>query len=507
MNPDNTNNRAEFYGTIEPGWGFYRRTGARLTEDPVDWIVSDGPVDPAQHHGFHQFDKAHTVMLTEEGLIPMEKGVAILRGLRDMEDRGYVHVRETGGHQGHAGEAFLIEELGEDVGGFMHLGRSSNDLSPVSKRIMIRSKILEILEMLLALMETYCDVAEDYSDAVMPTYTVFQHAQIGTFGWYVMSWERPIERAFDRFVEIYHRVNQSPAGSAAETTTDFPINRERTAELLGFEGIMDNGKDATRTDYDVYLEVVNAFATTMISLSEAADRILMWYFTEVGRVDIPDRYVGTSSIMPQKRNPTALTQIQSSPDSIVSELMKMYMDGRGMSGKASPSASTFSEAISHIEHWTEVIGDVEFDRRRAEDQIYLDWALATDVAGLLVREEGIPWRSAHQIVGILVRNAEESGTDMRDVTVDDLEIATEEYLGEQLQLTNAQLEEIIDPRRAIEAREAVQGSPAPTQVQNQIDKSRETIRSDRGTLSRLEDQQTNAEAKLEAAIDDITDRQ
>lgn len=503
MNSDNPSGRAEFYGSIEPGWGFYRRTGARLSEDPVDWIVSDEPLDPLEHHGFHQFDKAHTVMLTEEGLIPPDKGAKILRGLREMEDRGFVQVREESGHQGHAGEAFLIEEYGEDIGGFMHLGRSSNDLSPVSKRIMLRSRILEALEALLSLMEAYCDVAEVYKDAVMPTYTVYQHAQVGTFGWYVMSWERPIERAFNRLVEIYQRVNKSPAGSAAETTTDFPINRDRTAELLGFDGIMDNGKDATRTDFDVYLEVVNAFATTMISLSEAADRLLMWYFTEVGRVDVPDRYINTSSIMPQKRNSTALTDVQSSPDSVVSELLNGYMNGRGMSGKAAPAAGVLSEAISHIEHWASIIRDVEFDRERARDQLYLDWVFATDIAGLLVREEGIPWRSAHQIVGILVRTAEEQNMDIRDVSVAELEAAAAEYLGESLDVTDEQLESIIDPDRAVDARSAVPGSPAPNQVQAQIDKGRATIREDRTTLTHLRDEQESAASLLESAIDDI----
>lgn len=503
MNSDNPSDRAAFYGSIEPGWGFYRRTGARLSEEPVEWIVSDGPLDPGEHHGFHQFDKAHTVMLTEEGLIPAEKGAAILRGLREMEERGYVQVREEGGHQGHAGEAFLIAEYGEDVGGYMHLGRSSNDLSPVSKRIMLRSKILDALEALVALMEAYCDVAEEYKDAVMPTYTVFQHAQVGTFGWYVMSWERSIERAFDRLVEIYHRVNQSPAGSAAETTTDFPINRDRTAELLGFAGIMDNGKDATRTDFDVYLEVVNAFATTMISLSEAADRLLLWYFTEVGRVDMPDRYIGTSSIMPQKRNPTAVSQVQSSPDSVVGELMKGYMNGRGMAGKAAPSPSVLSEAIAHIEHWASVIRDVEFDRAHAREQLYLDWVFATDIAGLLVREEGIPWRSAHQIVGILVRTAEEEDLDMRDVSVAELDAAAREYLGESISLTDEELASVMDPDRALEARSAVAGSPAPKQVQDQIEKGRETVREDRDIVATLRNEQESAAAILEAAIDDI----
>ncbi len=503
MDTNNSSDRAAFYGSIEPGWGFYRRTGARLSEDPVDWIVSDGPMEPVEHHGFHQFDKAHTVMLTEEGLIPADIGAKILRGLREMEDQGYVEVREKSGHQGHAGEAFLIEKFGEDVGGYMHLGRSSNDLSPVSKRIMLRSRILEALEALVSLMESYCDVADEYKDAVMPTYTVFQHAQVATFGWYVMSWEQPIERAFDRLVEIYHRVNQSPAGSAAETTTDFPINRTRTAELLGFEGIMDNGKDATRTDFDVYLEVVNAFATTMISLSEAADRLLMWYFTEVNRVDVPDQYIGTSSIMPQKRNPTALTQVQSSPDDVVSELLKEYMNGRGMSGKAAPAGSVLSEAVAHIDHWARIIRDVEFNRSRAREQLFLDWVFATDIAGLLVREEGIPWRSAHQIVGILVRTAEEQNMDMREVSAVELEAAAKAYLGVSLGITDDQLKEVMDPDRAVEARSAVPGSPAPNQVQNQIDKGRSIIRENHETLEELKNKQEAAASLLESAIDEI----
>jgi argininosuccinate lyase len=207
--------------------------------------------------------------------------------------------------------------------------------------------------------------------------------------------------------------------------------------------------------------------------------------------------------MPQKRNPTAVTQVQSSPDKVVGELMKEYMNGRGMSGKAAPGASVLSEAILHIEHWASVIRDVEFNRELARDQLDIDWVFATDIAGLLVREEGIPWRSAHQIVGILVRTAEAQDMDMRDVTVAEIEDAAMEYLGESIDISEDQLKAVIDPDRAVQARSMVSGSPAPNQVQEQIDKGRSALRENQETLAELQERKSAAASLLESAIDDI----
>lgn len=502
-NEINEANEAEFYGEIAPGWEFYRRKGARFLEDEVDWVVDLKSVDRGQHEGFHRFDKAHLVMLTEQDLVPCDAAVEMLTALREMEDQGYVSVREEGGHQGHAGEAYLIDTLGEDVGGYIHLGRSSNDLRPVSLRIMMREYLLDTMDAILDLMAAYCDAAEEYKDAIMPTYTVYQHAQVGTFGWHLMAWERGIERSFDRLVETYARVNQSPAGSAAETTTDFPIDRERVADLLGFDVVMDNGKDATRTDVDTYLEVANDLTLLLASVSIAARRVLLWNMTEIDRIHMPDRYLGTSSIMPQKRNPGAAMAAHGGVDSLIGTEMQLLASVKGDASTPAVPESAFEKTIDTLDHWAELVSALEFDRELAEEQVYLDWTFATDIAGALVREEGLPWRMAHQIVAILVRRAEERDTDVRDITMKDIDEASVEYMGRAVGLNEDALDEIIDPQRALDARSAIPGSPAPEQVQNQIDRSREAVTEGRDTVEELRDRLTESDRALEDAIDAI----
>lgn len=494
---------SEMYGAIESGWEFYRREGGRHSEPMAEWVVGLKQIDERQHEGFHKFDKAHLVMLTEEGLIPEDAAIQMFEAFREMEAHGVTEVRERDGHQGHSGEAYLIEKLGEDVGGYLHLGRSSNDLRPVSQRIMIRKYLLDLMEATLALMEAYSDTAEEYADAVMPTYTVLQHAQVGTFGWHLMSWERGIERSFDRLIEAYHRVNQSPAGMAAETTTDFPINRERTAELLGFDGLLDNGKDATRTDYDTYLEVINVLALLRASLSIAAQRILLWNMTEVDWVDVPDRYMGTSSIMPQKRNPNAVSSVLSCLDSTVGELMQSFMEAKNITGSPTIDAGLFEDTITLLDHWTEIVSNVEFDRKQAREQVYLDWAFATDIAGAMVRKCDLPWRTAHQITSILVRQAEEENLDVREISSEDVDKASVAYIGSPIYLGDDTLEEIIDPERALDARSEIAGSPAPKQVLDQIAQTRQAIRDNQETVATLQGALEESDQNLNAAIENL----
>jgi argininosuccinate lyase len=223
---------------IAAGAQFYRRPGARLSEPQSDAVERISETPAAYHAGYHAFDLAHAVMLVEEGLIPDEEGRAILRGLRELEDDDgdATDARAALGHGVHNGEAYLISEYGEDVGGWLHLGRSSHDLHGTAVRFVLRERLLEIGELLAELLETYADRAAETADAPIPTYTGLQHAQVGTIGFQLCAAAAPHGRDLERVVALYDRLNRSPAGAAVGTTSDFDLNRERVASLLGFDG-------------------------------------------------------------------------------------------------------------------------------------------------------------------------------------------------------------------------------------------------------------------------------
>lgn len=500
-----SNGRAPFYGTLVPGREFYRRPGARLdeAEDPIARTAYASDGNRLAHRAFHRFDKAHQVMLAEEGIVPIEKAAANLRGLRDMEAEGEIDVRRSSGHDCHAGEAYLIEELGEETAGWIHAGRSTGDLFAVARRYTAREATLDLMDACLTLIEAYCDAAEEFKDAVMPNYTLHQHAQVGTFGWYLIGWERPIERSYRRFADLYGRVNESPAGLAAGTTTDFPIDRERTAELLGFEGIVDNAEDGLHADFDLRLEALSGATTLASSIAFAADRILLWNTLEYDLVDMPDRFFGTSSIMPQKRNPAAVRNVQGGASPVIGRLMEAYADARGMSGSPGVFVDVFEDITSQAEGWAKILRAVEFDRELAEERVYLDWALAADLAGTMAREAEIPWRWAHQITAILVRRSIEAGRDVREVTSEHVDEAAREYIGDPLSLDQTSIDEVIDARRAVEARSDVPGSPAPKQVDDQIERSRDRLQTWRDELRGRRSALEGADEKLDRAVDAI----
>lgn len=501
-----SNDRSEICGSRARGGQFYRRAGARLTEEQDESVVnlSGGDAPKGLHEGFHAFDKAHLVMLAEQGLVPGTAASKMLSALREMEEEGVVELREATGHGPHAGEAYLIEALGESVGGHIHLARSSHDLANVAIRYVLRRKLLDLLDACFDLVRVYTDRAAEYTEAVVPTYTGLQHAQVATFGFYLIGWAQPIRRDTERVLELYDRVNTSPAGAAVGTTSDFSIDRERTADLLGFDGLLGNGEDVDKS-FDVTLECSTAVATLMANLGQAGDQLLVWYSREFDLVDMPDRFAGTSSIMPQKKNPHTIEGVQRDTNGVIGEVADVFVGAKNLGGGCRISFDAIDTAVSTVETWAAFVEHLTFDTDRAEQLVYRDWALATDIAGTLVREAGLPWRTAHQITAILVRQSIEADRSVREVTSEHIDSAAREYLGEALDIAESTLDEVIDAHRAIEARSDVPGSPAPEQVSEQIQETREIVTRGRSEVASRRQTLEAAETRLEAAVDDIVE--
>lgn len=504
MSGDPPTDRSDVDGSRTSGGQFYRRAGTRLTEEPHESVrtLGGGAVPAKLHEGFHAFDTAHVVMLAEQRLVPDDAAKRMLTGLREMETDGTVEVRRASGHGPHAGEAYLIETLGEGVGGHIHLGRSSHDLVNVATRYALRAHLLDLLAACFDLVEVYADRADEYTRAVVPTYTGLQQAQVGTVGFYLIGWAQPVLRDTGRLLELYERVNTSPAGAAVGTTTDFPIDRERTAELLGFEGLVGNAEDADKS-FDLPLEASTTVATLLANIGQVADQLLVWNSQEFGLVDMPDRFAGTSSIMPQKKNPHAIERVQRDTNGAIGTVADVFVAAKNLGGGCRIPFEAIDSAIATVETWSSFVDQLTFDTDRAEECVYRDWALATDIAGALVREADLPWRTAHQVTAILVRQSIEADRSMRAVRSEHVDEAAREYLDEGLDIADSTLEAVIDAQRAIEARGAVRGSPAPAQVSEQIRATREGINQGRSDVESRRRALAAADERLTAAVEDI----
>ena len=222
----------------------FRTPGIRLKEEMLPHLQHLAAGRSRRYlHVLHAFDKAQAVMLVEEGLMRPEHGRAILASLRQMEKDGAVETRTREGGGLHSGEQYLIRRLGEDVGGRLHLGRSSGDLSSVGMNTVQREGVLRIMEGVNRLRRLLLDLARQHTDTILPGYSFGQHAQPMTLAHLFLSWAANLARDFDRHAGVYRRVNTSPAGAAIMVGSDFGLNRRRTAELLGFDAVHENAAD------------------------------------------------------------------------------------------------------------------------------------------------------------------------------------------------------------------------------------------------------------------------
>src|SRR5689334_2724894 len=277
----------------------YRNPGIRLSEEMLPQLKQlYGAHTHEMLPAVHAFDKAHTVMLVEEGLLDAAAGAAILRALRKMETDDIIKIRSQVGGGLHSGEHYVIRLLGEEIGGQFHLARSSGDLSSVAINVLERERLLKVMREVNRLRRVLIELSRDHTNTILPGYSFGQHAQPMTLAHLWLSWAATLARDFARLHGAYQRVNVSPAGAAIMVGSNFLVNRERTAELLGFDAVHENCADAIlELNADDSLETPAVIAVLYHSLAKWADDLIQWSTTEYNFVDMPDRYCNTSSIM------------------------------------------------------------------------------------------------------------------------------------------------------------------------------------------------------------------
>lgn len=486
----------------------FRTPGIRLMEPLLPGITGhSSEAELPLLYAYHMFDKVHLTMLAEENLIPRQDAIAMLKALREMEAEGVEKVRlEVGGGM-HSAEQYLVRRLGEQVGGRIHLGRSSGDLGAVARRIRQRDRLIELMGEINGLRATVLDVAEENLDAVMPGYTHTQHAQPVTLGHQLLAWASIMERDFQRADTAFQRVNQSPAGAAIMTGSNFPLNRHRTAELLGFDGVIKNTFDAILSQ-DVALDTFLAVASVNLSLSKWASDMNFWFTSEAGYIDIPDRFCGTSSIMMQKKNPYALEFTRGAVADSMGGLVTAFAVQKVATGDPIQDLRymyealfrSFDLAVRGLRWYAELLPAMEMKKDRMREMAASYWAQATDVAGALVREKDLPWRTAHQIVGILVRFSYERGLKPREVTPELLDEAAVEYMGEPVGLSRESLQKALDPVEFVNGR-TLYGGPAPEECRRRLPEYRAQLQVDQTSVEEKEKRLKQAVEKQEQAID------
>ncbi|SCP95158.1 argininosuccinate lyase [Anaerobium acetethylicum] len=353
---------------------------------------------------------AHVTMLAKQGILSNEDKEAIVAGLKgilsDIES-GALEIGETYEDIHSFVEATLIERIGEP-GKRLHTGRSRNDQVALDMKLYTRDEVIEIDSLLKELLDTLIKTMEEHTETYMPGFTHLQKAQPITLAHHFGAYFEMFKRDRSRLSDIYRRMNVSPIGSGALAGTTYPLDREYTAELLGFDGPTLNSMDSV-ADRDYVIELLSALSTIMMHLSRFSEEIIIWNSNEYGFVELDDAYSTGSSIMPQKKNPDIAELVRGKTGRVYGALMSILTTMKGLplaynKDMQEDKELTF-DAIDTVKGclalFTGMAATMKFNKTTMEASAKNGFTNATDAADYLVNK-GVPFRDAHGIVGQLV---------------------------------------------------------------------------------------------------------
>ncbi len=470
------------------------RLKAAPAEEIVKYLIAPrlfGDIDD-EFRAMSRINTAHVVMLIEEDILSADVGARLLQSLAKIAEGGpkgipldpakedlYFNV-----------EAAVIAELGSDVGGQIHTGRSRNDLYATIQRMKVREQAISVTRAALGLERRLLDLAEQHLETVMTGYTHMQPGQPITVGHYLSGVAEAFRRDTARLLAAYAAINLSPLGAGGLATTGFPINRYRTLELLGFDGLVENSLDAVGSR-DYIADLLYAFSMMAITVSRFCHDLHVWYTAEYAYIDIDDSIAGTSSIMPQKKNPSPIEHLKAKAAHHIGALMSTlaclkgtpFTHGREVSNE---SVAPFKDALYQIEAVLALADVIARGLRFRVDNLRAhaerNYCTLTELADTLVRHHGVSFRVAHEIVGSLAKEAHDRAlTGTRDISSAFVNEVALRITGRNLGLTDEELFDALDPRRNVERR-SVPGGPAPVSVRRMIETGRQELDRRQATL-------------------------
>lgn len=441
-------------------------------------------------------NKAHIVMLAEQGLIRSEHAAVLAKGVLDMEQGGPGEVELDPSREDayFNYEAHLIGRIGTDIGGRLHTGRSRNDILATVDRLRCREVLMDLIDELIKVRQTALNNAEVFAEVVMPGYTHLQPAQPITYGYYLSAVEQALERDCKRLTQTLESMNQSPLGAAAFAGTPFDIDRARTAELLGFDGYLDNALDAVGSR-DFMIESLSHLSLLAVFWSRVAQDYFVWSTHEFSLIDFPDSVAATSSIMPQKKNPTVLEYLKGRSGHIVGLLMGASVTIKGTNFSHTGDANRegtrgFWEAAEESLRCVKLLDlvlrtatpNAELALKRAGE----DFSTATGLADLIVREADLSFREAHHVVGGAVRMAMDAGLPAHQIDTAMVDVCAMEQLGHALNLPADKVRDCLDPAANVQGRSSA-GGPSLASLQPSLARAGQRLAAERNAnLARRE---------------------
>lgn len=467
--------------TIEnlPSMAGHRRTGLDRhgppATGPAQELIDSGFAlenadAPLLHAGLNLADLAHVIDLHERAIVPTGAARRLLEVIMDAvrtlpEDFPY---HPSFGEPYNSRERHFSSLIGDDAG-WLHAGRPRREAVRISLRLHVRSALVALIAASADLAETISDLSADHIRTWLPDQTYLQHAQPSTFGHYLISFAYPILRDAERLIDTLDWVDTSPGGAGCVNGSRLLEDRNRVADLLGFDGFIEHTRDAM-WQIDGLIAALSNASSLLTTQSKLAEDLEIWASNEFDYVNVADGFSRASVLMPQKRNPYALSIIRGASGTLIGRLSGFLAVSKSPSARSDNLIYAYGEvpraldlAITTTTLTAGVVRTLSVNADRMWSALESGFCQATDLAEFIMQTCHVDYRTAYQIVGIAVRDASRVGLRGIDLTAERLQTAADQHAGISLGLNGRDLTDVLDPRHIVETR-TLAGGAAPDVV-------------------------------------------
>jgi argininosuccinate lyase len=468
---------------------------------------------PLFFKGMSLGDMAHVIVLIEAGVLSHESGQSLLSALLELDTAQ----PDEFPFDPSVGDAYqnrerAIIQRAPAVGGWLRAGRARREVTNIAYRLVVRWRLVLLLKALEVLATSIIALAEEHIDTLMPDYTYLQQAQPTTLGHYLLGFVYPMLRDTDRLQACFGRINCCPGGIGSVNGTRLALDRERLAQLLGFEEPIHHTRDAM-WQADTPIETTAVAVAILINLDRLAEDLQIWVSQEFNLVELADEYSRSSVIMPQKKNPYSLTYIRGLTNVSIGELVSMANVGRTPSGQPDNRIFAYGQVPTLLDRTREavelmqgIIQTLSVSRQRMAERAGLGYAQATDLADAIMLSSGLPYETAHRIVGHTVALAVRQGIRADEITVQLVDAAAQDVIGHKLGLAPALLLDAMDLHGIVSTRTGL-GGAAVAPMQRMIAECRELLAQAHQWRIEKKRQLAAAEANLMHLARDLADGQ
>lgn len=485
--------------------------GGRLGQGPSDLLIRtafqqelDGQAGLFQ--SINTVDLAHTLVMTETGTVPHAIGRSLLEALHILGTWPDDFSLDAGRGDLYTNREAWLKDHGYPYD-WLGAGRARREAITTAFLMTVREKLLTLMNAMIGTGRSLIDQAEAHADALMPDYTYLQAAQPTTFGHYLSGFVFPLFRDLDRLKTLYARVNRSPAGCGSTNGSRLRQDRETLSRLMGFDGLVSHGRDAM-WQADLPIECGALLTNSLINLDRLAEDLQIFSTEEFGLIEFDDRHARASKIMPNKKNPFALTHVRGQANAMIGTLTTLAALARTSTGQPDNRLNIYGllpkaidDTVQVVKLMGEIVENVRLNRDTGRSRLDHGFVMATELAEALVEKCGLSFRDAHRLVGHWVRE-NRSGRGLAELTSIALSEAAFAMLGSGLDLAQDDLAEILKPENAIAIRTEI-GGAAPEAMAAMIDHCRSELNRAEAWRRVAEDRLLTAQTSLLRVVDEF----